>query len=154
MVLSFCFACWRFYSVVLMDVKYSSSTFFLAHGVLLKNFKLDFMLGSLRKHWIGMRLPSSSQSYCSTRRVRIVSSVMPCKGSLDGSFMMFYLFTRRKALSSQTIVDDDACVRRTSSATKVRISFRRPLAQGYVASHLSSAGTVIMATVSPPPNSK
>lgn len=104
MVLSFCFACWRFYSVVLMDIKYSSSTFFLAHGVLLKNFKLDFMLGSLRKHWIGMRLPSSSQSYCSTRRVKIVSSVIPCKGSLDCSFMMFYLFQQYERSERQYFI--------------------------------------------------
>ncbi len=29
--------------------KYRSSTFFLAQGVRLKNFKLDFMLGSILK---------------------------------------------------------------------------------------------------------
>jgi hypothetical protein len=32
------------------DFKKSSSTFFRAHGVLLKNFKLDLMLGSFIKH--------------------------------------------------------------------------------------------------------
>lgn len=63
-----------------MALRYNSSTFFLAQGVLLKNFKLDLTLGSSVKHLIVIRLPNSSQPYCSTRWVRIISSVMPCKG--------------------------------------------------------------------------
>jgi hypothetical protein len=39
---------------------YSSSTFFLAHGVFRKNVRLDLMLGSLVKQLIRMRLPNSS----------------------------------------------------------------------------------------------
>lgn len=66
-------------AVFFMALRYSSSTFFLAQGVLLKNFKLDLMLGSFVKHLIVIRLPNSSQPYCSTRRVRIISSVTPCK---------------------------------------------------------------------------
>ena len=62
--------------------KYNSSTFARAQAVRLKNFKLDLMLGSLMKHWMGMRFPSSFQPYCSTRRVTIISSVTPCKGLL------------------------------------------------------------------------
>ena len=39
-------------------LKYRSSTLFLAHGVLLRNCRLDLMLGSLLKHRILMILPS------------------------------------------------------------------------------------------------
>lgn len=71
-----------------MTLRYNSSTFFLAQGVLLKNFKLDLMLGSSVKHLTAIRFPNSSQPYCSTRRVRIISSVMSCKGLLGCSLVM------------------------------------------------------------------
>ncbi len=61
-------------------LRYKSSTFFLAHDVLLKNFKLDLMLGLSIKHLIAIRLPNSSQPYCATKKLRIISSVTPCKG--------------------------------------------------------------------------
>ena len=65
------------------DFKYKSSTFFLAHGVCRKNFKLDLMLGFSIKHLMRMRLPNSAQPYCSTRRLRTISSVIPYRGSFD-----------------------------------------------------------------------
>jgi len=40
---------------------YNSSTFFLAQGVLRRNFRLDLMLGSLVKHLTVMIFPNSSQ---------------------------------------------------------------------------------------------
>src|SRR5258706_6089146 len=67
-----------------MELKYKRSTFFLAQGVFLKNVKLDLMLGLSVKHLMAICFPSSSQPYCSTRRIRIISSVRPCRGSLDG----------------------------------------------------------------------
>ena len=70
-------------------LRYKSSTFFLAQGVFLRNFKLDLMLGSLVKQRISMCLPNSTQPYCSTNRSRIFSSVMPCKGLLVCCSAMF-----------------------------------------------------------------
>jgi len=71
-------------------LRYNSSTFFLAHGVLLKNFKLDLMLGSSIKHLIVIRRPNSCQPYCSTKWFRIISSVTPCKGFFGCSTVMPY----------------------------------------------------------------
>jgi len=69
---------------------YNSSTFFLAHGVLLKNFKLHLMLGLSIKHLIVIRLPNSSQPYCATKWFRIISNVTPCKGLFGCSTVMHY----------------------------------------------------------------
>lgn len=66
-----------------VDFKYSSSTFFLAQDVRRKNFRLDLILGFSLKQLMGMRLPNSAQPCSSTRRVTIISSVTPCRGSLD-----------------------------------------------------------------------
>jgi hypothetical protein len=49
--------------LLFVDARYKSSTFFLAQGVLLKNFKLDLTLGSSVKHLIVIRLPNSSHPY-------------------------------------------------------------------------------------------
>jgi hypothetical protein len=46
--------------IFIADFKYRSSTFFLAQGVLLKNFKLDLMLGLSVKHLIVICFPNSS----------------------------------------------------------------------------------------------
>lgn len=59
---------------------YKSSTFFRAQGVLRRNVRLEFIDGSLLKHRMRMRSPSSLQPYCSTRLVRIFSRVIPCSG--------------------------------------------------------------------------
>jgi hypothetical protein len=42
------------------DLKYNSSTFALAQGVLRKNFKLDLTLGSCVKQRIGTASPMAS----------------------------------------------------------------------------------------------
>ena len=47
-----------------------------------KNLRLDAMLGSLRKHWMRTRRPSSGQPKWSTSSVTIRSSVMPWSGFL------------------------------------------------------------------------
>lgn len=78
-------------------LRYMSSTFFLAHGVLLKNFKLDLMLGSSMKHLIVIRLPNSSQPYCATRWLRIISSVTPCKGLFGCSTDINYSFVKNNS---------------------------------------------------------
>jgi hypothetical protein len=46
--------------VFLLKFRYKASTLFLAQGVLLRNCKLDLILGSLLKHLILMILPISS----------------------------------------------------------------------------------------------
>lgn len=47
--------------------RYSSSTFFLAQGVLRRKFKLERMLGLWLKQFMGIKLPISAQPYRSTR---------------------------------------------------------------------------------------
>ena len=47
--------------VLLVRVTYSSSTFFRAHSVLRKNFKLELMDGLLLKQLTGTRFDNSSQ---------------------------------------------------------------------------------------------
>jgi hypothetical protein len=44
-----------------IDLGYNSSTLFRAQGVRRRNFKLDLMLGSLKKQRIGMRFAISAQ---------------------------------------------------------------------------------------------
>lgn len=64
----------------LLAFKYRYSTLSLAHGVFRRKDKLDLMLGS----WVKQRRlnlsPNSSQPNLSTRYVKTVSSLMPCKG--------------------------------------------------------------------------
>ena len=43
------------------------------------------MLGLFVKHLMGIRSPNPSQPYCLTRRFTIISSVTPCRGSLEFS---------------------------------------------------------------------
>lgn len=59
--------------------KYNSSTFFRAHGVLRKNFKLDLMLGSCVKQRTGTAALIASQPIRSDSWVTIISRVMPSK---------------------------------------------------------------------------
>ena len=56
---------------------YKSSTFFLAQGVLRKNFKLEFMLGFDMKQLIRIKLPRSSHPICSTKKIKMLSKVLP-----------------------------------------------------------------------------
>ncbi len=60
---------------------YHPSTRSLAQGVLRRNVRLDFTLGSWRKQRIGTRRPISAQPYRSTNSLMMVSRVIPCKGS-------------------------------------------------------------------------
>lgn len=62
---------------------YKSSTFFRAHGVFRKNFKLEEMLGLLLKQLIGICIASFFHPKCLTRCVTMASRVMPCNGSLE-----------------------------------------------------------------------
>jgi len=59
------------------DRKYNSSTFALAQGVLLKNFKLDFTLGSCVKQRMGTASAIASHPMLSDSCVTIFSSVTP-----------------------------------------------------------------------------
>jgi hypothetical protein len=59
--------------------KKSCSTFCRAHGVRLRNLRLDLMLGSLVKQPISMRRPSSAQPWRATSSLRIASSVIPSR---------------------------------------------------------------------------
>jgi hypothetical protein len=59
--------------------KYNCSTFLRAHGVLRKNFKLDFMLGSCVKQRTGTAAPIASQPMLSDSSVTIASRVMLSK---------------------------------------------------------------------------
>ncbi len=59
--------------------KYNSSTFFLAQGVLRKNFKLDLMLGSCVKQRTGTTAAIASQPMFSESWVIIISRVMPSR---------------------------------------------------------------------------
>ena len=61
---------------------YKSSTFFLAQGVRLRKTRLDLMPGSLLKQLIGIIRPSSTQPNSATSSNKIISSVLPCIGSL------------------------------------------------------------------------
>lgn len=61
---------------------YKSSTFFLAQGVRRRKTRLDLMPGSLLKQLIGIILPSSTQPNSATSSSKIISSVLPCMGSL------------------------------------------------------------------------
>ena len=61
---------------------YKSSTFFLAHGVLRKNLRLELMLGFEMKQLIRIKLPRSSHPNCSTKKSKMLSNVLPCSGSL------------------------------------------------------------------------
>lgn len=47
--------------VSLLYLRYKASTLFLAQGVLLRNCRLDLILGSLLKHLMRIILPISSQ---------------------------------------------------------------------------------------------
>jgi hypothetical protein len=47
--------------VSLLCLRYKASTLFLAQGVLLRNCRLDLILGSLLKHLMRMMLPIFSQ---------------------------------------------------------------------------------------------
>lgn len=67
--------------------KYNSSTFFLAQGVLRRNLRLDEILGSILKQLMSMSIAISSQPMRVTKWVRIISSVLPCRGSLEGVLM-------------------------------------------------------------------
>jgi len=60
---------------------YQFSTFVRAHGVLRKKVRLDFTVGLKRKQRMGTRRLISPQPCRWTRVFRMVSSVMPCKGS-------------------------------------------------------------------------
>lgn len=62
---------------------YSASTSARAQGVLRKNFKLDFTLGSLLKQLILMSCPNLAQPYFATSAFTCISRVMPCSGSLE-----------------------------------------------------------------------
>ena len=60
-----------------MELIYSSSTFFLAQGVLRKNFKEEVMLGLLVKQLMRMILPNSSQPKWCTSSFKMASNVLP-----------------------------------------------------------------------------
>ena len=57
------------------DLMYRHSTFFLAHGVRLRNTRLDLMLGFFVKQFILILRDISSHPYFSTRYVRIILRV-------------------------------------------------------------------------------
>lgn len=61
---------------------YSSSTFLRAHSVLRKNVRLDFMEGLLLKQLMFIWFASVGHPLRSTKKVRIASKVLPCKGSI------------------------------------------------------------------------
>jgi hypothetical protein len=69
-------------AVSLIDLRYISSTFFRAQGVLRKNFRLERMLGFSVKQRIGIRAPMVKKPYVSTRWFRMDANVIPCRGSL------------------------------------------------------------------------
>jgi hypothetical protein len=77
-----------------IEFKYSSSTLLRAQGVRRRNFRLDLILGSLKKQRMGMRFDNSTQPYCWTSCVRIISRVIACKGLLGCGFgfMAWFLF--------------------------------------------------------------
>jgi hypothetical protein len=77
-----------------MDVKYSSSAFLRAQGVRRKNFKLDLILGSLKKQRTGMRSANSRQPYCWTSWVRIISNVIRAGGHSIESWSLPRTFER------------------------------------------------------------
>ncbi len=60
--------------------RYNRSTFALAQGVLLRNFRLEFTLGLVLKQLIFTRSLSSSHPYSSTKVSRIYCKVIPCNG--------------------------------------------------------------------------
>ena len=68
--------------------KYNSSTFALAQGVLLKNFKLDLTLGSCVKQRIGTASAIASHPMLSESCVTIISSVTPSSGGLFAGFLL------------------------------------------------------------------
>jgi len=72
---------------------YKSSTFFLAQGVLRKNFRLDLTDGSFLKQRILIRSPNSPHPYRSTRLFTICSSVMPCSGLCTCCPLTIYSFS-------------------------------------------------------------
>src|SRR5690349_8301712 len=83
---------------------YSSSTFFLAQGVLRKKVRLDLMLGSLIKQLMRMRRPSSSHPKWATRWLRMASSVLPCSGSFDTIANIYFLPGRFLGLPYLSII--------------------------------------------------
>jgi len=67
--------------------KYNCSTFLRAHGVLRRNFRLDFKLGSCIKQRIGKTAAIASQPMLSDSCVTMASSVIPSKlGGAAGLF--------------------------------------------------------------------
>jgi hypothetical protein len=83
--------------------KYNSSTFFRAHGVLRKNFKLDLMLGSCVKQRTSTTAAIASQPMRSDSWVTIISRVMPSRlGWLAGFFVasIVFILQRRAHLYS------------------------------------------------------
>lgn len=61
----------------LRSFRNSASTFALAQGVLLRNCRLDLMLGSWVKHLIVMSCPNFFHPWCSTSSASMLSSVTP-----------------------------------------------------------------------------
>ena len=68
--------------------KYNSSTFALAQGVLLKNFKLDLTLGSWVKQRTGTASAIASHPMLSESCVTIISSVTPSSGGRLAGFLL------------------------------------------------------------------
>ncbi len=71
--------------------KYNSSTFFLAQGVLRKNFKLDLMLGSCVKQRTGTTAAIASQPMFSESWVIIISRVMPSRLRGGSDFVLVFM---------------------------------------------------------------
>lgn len=90
---------WPYYEKVLIN---KSSTFFLAQGVFLKNFKLDFTLGLILKQSIFIALPNSSQPKCCSNRVTTCSKVMPCRGLFFCCGISMYKCTTFKPNAEQS----------------------------------------------------
>lgn len=70
--------------------RYSASTSERAQGVLRKNFKLDFTLGSFLKQLILISWLNLTQPYLATNALTYISSVIPCSGSLERASVIVY----------------------------------------------------------------
>ena len=68
--------------------KYKISTFSLAQGVLLKNYRLDFIDGFEIKQLILIRAPSSSHPYSDTKYCTISANLTPCSGLFTCSLLI------------------------------------------------------------------
>ena len=65
---------------------YISSTFWRADGVRRKKVRLDLMLGLSVKHLMSTTRAMASQPWRSTSEVKIISRVMPWRGSFGDAF--------------------------------------------------------------------